>query len=78
MIETNIGDNFDPSKQEAMDKEYDPEQPEHTVLKVVKKGYMFKDRILRPSMVIINIKPEEQNTEEELSESEEKIEITEE
>ncbi len=78
MIETNIGDVFDPSKQEAMDKEYNPDKPEHTVLKVVKKGYMFKDRILRPSMVVINIKPEEQNSEEEVLESEETLEKTEE
>lgn len=59
IIETNVGDTFDPNKQHAMDISYDPEQPENTILKVVKKGYMFKDRILRPSMVIINIKPEE-------------------
>jgi molecular chaperone GrpE len=62
-IETKIGDEFDPTKQEAMDKEYDPEKPLNTVLKVVKKGYMFKDRILRPSMVIINIEPENQTEE---------------
>ncbi|MBN2540687.1 MAG: nucleotide exchange factor GrpE [Bacilli bacterium] len=69
LIETKIGDVFDPTKQEAVDKEYDPEKPEHTVLRVQKKGYMFKDRILRPSMVIINIKPEEtisEATQEEL------------
>ena len=63
IIETKIGDEFDPSRQEAMDVEYDPEKPENTVLKVVKKGYLFKDRILRPSMVVINIKPKE-DTEE--------------
>jgi len=65
IIDTKVGDEFDPSKQEAMDKEYDPEFKEHTVLKVVKKGYVFKDRILRPSMVVINIKPEEEETESE-------------
>lgn len=69
LIETKVGDVFDPTKQEAVDKEYDPERKEHTVLRVQKKGYMFKDRILRPSMVIINIKPEEtisEATQEEL------------
>ncbi len=71
VIETKIGDQFDPSKQEAMDVEYDPEKPENTILKVVKKGYLFKDRILRPSMVVINIKKDETETvesEEEKSE----------
>ena len=70
VIETKIGDQFDPSKQEAMDVEYDPEKPENTILKVVKKGYLFKDRILRPSMVVINIKKDETET----VESEEEIE----
>ncbi|HOO43929.1 MAG TPA: nucleotide exchange factor GrpE [Bacillota bacterium] len=58
LIETKVGETFDPNFQQAMDISYDPEKPENTILKVVKKGYMFKDRILRPSMVIINIKPE--------------------
>lgn len=65
VIETKVGDEFDPTKQEAMDKEYDPEQKENTVLKVVKKGYMFKDRLIKPSSVVINIKPEENKTEKE-------------
>ncbi len=61
VIETKVGDDFDPTTQEAMDKEYDPEKPLNTVLKIVKKGYRFKDRLLRPSLVVINIKPEEGN-----------------
>ena len=65
IIETKAGDEFDPTLSAAMDKEYDAEKPVHTVLRVVKKGYMFKDRILRPSAVIINIKPEEDNIETE-------------
>lgn len=64
VIETKVGDEFDPTKQEAVDKEYDPEKKENTVLKVVKKGYMFKDRLIKPSMVVINIKPEENKKEE--------------
>ncbi len=59
VIDTKVGDTFDPTKQEAVDIEYDPEKPENTVLQVRKKGYLFKDRILRPSMVVINIKPKE-------------------
>ncbi len=70
LIETKVGDAFDPTKQEAVDKEYDPQKPEHTILRVQKKGYMFKDRILRPSMVIINIKPEETTSEETQNENE--------
>lgn len=72
VIDTQVGALFDPNKQHAMDKDYDPEQPENTVLKVVKKGYLFKDRILRPSLVVINIKPEEEQKEEQ-NETEEVI-----
>lgn len=74
VIETKVGDEFDPTRQEAMDKEYDPEKPENTVLKVVKKGYLFKDRILRPSTVIINIKPQEENKVENKEENKEEKE----
>ncbi len=59
LIDTKVGMEFDPKTQQAMDKEYDPEKPEHTVLKIIKKGYTFKDRLLRPSLVVINIKPDE-------------------
>jgi len=70
IIDTKVGEEFDPNKDQAMDVAYDSEKPENTVLRVVKKGYMFKDRILRPSMVVINIKPEE-HKEEESTENEE-------
>ena len=79
VIDTKVGDTFDPTKQEAVDIEYDPEKPENTVLQVRKKGYLFKDRILRPSMVVINIKPkeEEKETEEEIKEIKEEKETKE-
>ncbi len=66
VIETKVGDEFDPTKQHAMDKEYNPEQKENTILKVVKKGYMFKDRLLKPTQVVINIKPEDKKEEKEM------------
>lgn len=74
VIETKVGDAFDPTKQEAMDKAYEADKPEHTVLKVVKKGYLFKDRILRPSMVVINIKPDEDIASNEKEETKTNIE----
>jgi molecular chaperone GrpE len=64
-IDTKVGDDFNPEIHEAMDTEYDPSQPEHTVLKVTKTGYKFKDRVLRPAFVIANIKPEENEEEKE-------------
>lgn len=44
---------FDPYMHEiVMVKEHDSK--EGTILEVIKKGYMFKDRILRPSSVIVS------------------------
>lgn len=69
VIESKVGDEFDPNIHEAMDKEYDPEKPDHSILKIVKKGYKFKDRVLRPTMVIINIKSEEESNQENIEEN---------
>lgn len=65
-IETQIGDSYDPEIHEAMDTDYDPEKEEHTILKITKTGYKFKDRVLRPAFVVTNVKPEdkEENNED--------------
>lgn len=55
---TPIGKEFDPTLEHAFDTRYDETKPENTILEVIKKGYKFKDRLLRPSLVVINIKPE--------------------
>ena len=34
--------------------EKDKEKPSGTVLKVYQKGYMYKDKVLRLAMVIVN------------------------
>ncbi|MFA5466873.1 MAG: nucleotide exchange factor GrpE [Candidatus Izemoplasmatales bacterium] len=64
LLETKIGATFDPNYEHAFDKRYEPDKPEHTILEVTKKGYMYKDRLLRPALVIINIKPESTQKEE--------------
>ncbi|MGD9964187.1 MAG: nucleotide exchange factor GrpE [Candidatus Izemoplasmatales bacterium] len=71
IIESKVGDDFDPNIHEAMDKEFNPEFDENKIIKIVKKGYKYKDRVLRPTMVIINIKPEVENN---VENDEEKIE----
>ncbi len=38
-----------------------PETPENTILRVVRKGYMLKDRLLRPASVIVARHEEEEN-----------------
>jgi molecular chaperone GrpE len=70
MIATTVGKEFDPTVEHAFDTRYDPDKPLNTVLEVKKKGYMFKDRLLRPALVTINIQPEtETDSEQEPSAS---------
>lgn len=45
---------FDPNFHQAIMTESDPEKPSGSVLEELQKGYMLKDRILRPSMVKVN------------------------
>lgn len=58
IIETKVGDKFDPNIHEAMETEYNPELSEGIITKVSKTGYKFKDRVLRPTLVVINLKTE--------------------
>ncbi len=57
LIETKIGDHFNPNLEHALDTKYVEDSALNTILEVVKKGYMYKDRLLRPALVVINIKP---------------------
>ena len=56
-VDIKVGDLFDPNLAQAVETTADPEKPDHVIVKVAKKGYRFKDRLLRPAMVVINLKP---------------------
>lgn len=45
---------YNPAVMEAILVEHDEAKPSHVVLEVLQKGYMYKDKILRPAMVKIN------------------------
>lgn len=45
---------YDPKCMDAILVENDENKPAHVVLEVLQKGYMYKDKILRPAMVKIN------------------------
>ena len=47
------GKPFDPHIHEAVSQNETEEHPEGTVLSVFQKGYLFKDRLLRPAMVSV-------------------------
>ena len=55
---------FDPSVMQAVDVEEGEE--DNLVTKVMNKGYMLKDRLVRPAMVVVSKKPQvEEKVEEE-------------
>ncbi len=49
-----IGKTFDPNFHEAVSQEESSKVEPGTVLKELQKGYMLKDRLLRPAMVIVS------------------------
>ena len=50
-------DKFDPRYHDAIETDYDETKEEGTILMVIKDGYMYKDRVLSPSLVKVNKKP---------------------
>lgn len=53
-----IGKEFDPNMHEALTVGHSDEIPDNHVLQEFVKGYQFKDRLLRPSKVIVSKGPE--------------------
>ena len=49
-----VGKEFDPGTSQAISIEKDKTKPSGVVLKVYQKGYMYKDKVLRHAMVIVN------------------------
>lgn len=49
-----LGKEFDANYMEAILVEHNDEKPAKAVLEVLQKGYMYKDKVLRPAMVKIN------------------------
>ena len=54
---------FDPSVMQAVDVEEG--EVDNLVTKVMNKGYMLKDRLVRPAMVVVSKKPQEEEKVEE-------------
>jgi molecular chaperone GrpE len=49
-----VGKPFDPAQHEAIAMQSSAEQPPHTVLKVIQKGWLLNGRLLRPARVIVS------------------------
>ena len=64
-IESIVGKEFNPSLMQAMSVEETNEVEENTIVRVLQTGYMYKDRVLRPAMVVVSKKKIEEKKEEE-------------
>lgn len=51
------GKQFDPNLHEAIAREASADSPEGTVLRQTRRGYRLKDRLLRPSSVVVSSGP---------------------
>lgn len=51
-----LGELFDPFKHEVVAKEMAENHPENTVIEVMRKGYLFRGKVIRPAMVKLAIK----------------------
>ena len=49
-----FGKAFDPTYHQAVMKESNPDKESGIVLEVFQKGYIYKDRVIRPAMVKVN------------------------
>jgi molecular chaperone GrpE len=52
-----VGQKFDPHLHEAIAHEPSDEFPEETVIRQTRRGYKIKDRLLRPSTVVVSSGP---------------------
>jgi molecular chaperone GrpE len=53
------GKRFDPRLHEALSRQESPEAVEDMVVKELRKGYLFRDKLLRPAQVIVAVHSQE-------------------
>ena len=49
-----VGQEFDPYYQHAAQRAHDPEKPDGIILEEYQRGYMLKEKVLRPAVVCVN------------------------
>lgn len=55
---SSLGEKFDPGLQEAMSQIESKDHAPNTVIEELQRGYLLKDRLLRPSLVVVSRQPE--------------------
>ena len=48
------GKEFDPYYQHAVSSTHNPEKPDNHVVEELQKGYMIREKVLRPALVVVN------------------------
>jgi molecular chaperone GrpE len=66
-----LGKTFDPNIHQAMQRSETDEVEANTVVEVYQKGYLYRSRLLRPSLVVVAVPPKGEEEEEEEEEGEE-------
>jgi molecular chaperone GrpE len=56
------GEQFDPFRHEVVSREVSDTHPENTVIEVIRKGYTFRGKVIRPATVKIAIKTSAQKS----------------
>jgi molecular chaperone GrpE len=51
------GKRFDPRMHEALSREETLECDEDTIVRELRRGYLFKDKLLRPAQVVVAVRP---------------------
>jgi molecular chaperone GrpE len=54
-----VGEPFDPQRHEAVARVEQADVADHTVVGEAQRGYLFRDRVLRPARVIVAVEPAE-------------------
>jgi len=68
---TEVGSDFDPNLHDAMSQEESDTFEEGKIIRVMRKGYLLSDRLIRPANVVVSKKaePEVEETAEESEEA---------
>jgi molecular chaperone GrpE len=51
---SSLGENFDPARHEAVAAVVNDEKPDNTVIEEICRGYIVRDRVIRPAKVLVS------------------------
>jgi molecular chaperone GrpE len=52
-----VGEPFDPQRHEAVARVEREDVADHTVVGETQRGYLFRDRVIRPARVVVAVEP---------------------